>query len=430
MDPHVAAVDQVLTVCQVNPQEQQVFIARERLNRLDDYAEMSAKEITELASKFERRTVVDGRIVIPAKVIKNIQVLCCWARGRERAGQPLLAADFTAASLAEAKETMRLHDEMQQEALSIKPDKFSPNQWTEWSKHFTTYLSHTKGVQYAPLDYVIRTEPPPTAPANMNPRERALYQFPLNGRHFIDDNNTVYRLLCDLLIATPGYVWVEQYDQSQNGRDAWMALVEHYEGGGQREKRKCPALATLRSLHYKNESVFSFEDFSRKLVRAYRDLEGTEEAYTPYNKVQTLLTKIEITLPRVEVAKAHVRSNHRLDIDAAIAYLSTEFAEIFADAMSFRRGRSQINGTSDDHDDGRHVRQRTDDGPTRHPDGTFHFFGVDVTDVSRDFSEQEMSDLGHRGQSYIFQERRNMGFRQGGTRPGRATGQGRGRGRG
>ena len=397
MDPHAATVDQVLTVCQANPQERQVFIARERLNRLDDYVQMSAKEITKLASKFKCRTVADGRIMIPAKVIKNIQVLCFWARVRERAGQPLLAADFTAAALAEAKETMCLRDETQQEALSIKPDKFSPNQWTEWSKHFTTYLSHTKGIQYAPLDYVIRTEPPPTVPANMNQRERALYQFPLNSRHFIDDNNTVYRLLCDLLIGTPSYVWVEQYDRSQNGRDAWMALVEHYEGGGQRKKRKSSALATLRSLHYKNESVFSFEDFSRKLVRAYRDLEGTEEAYTPYNKVQTLLTKIEITLPRIEVAKAHVRSNHRLDINAAIAYLSTEFAEIFADAMSFQHGCSQIQGTSDDRDNGRHVRQRTDDGPTRRPDGTFHFFGVDVTDICRDFSDQEMSDLGPRG---------------------------------
>ena len=188
MDPHAAAVYQVLTVCQANAQERQVFIACERLNRLDDFAQMSVKEITELASKFERRTVADGRIVIPAKVIKNIQVLCFSARERERAGQPLLAGDYTAAALAEAKETMRLRDEAQQEAPSIKPDKFSPNQWTEY---FTTYFSHTKGVQYAPLDYVIRTKPPPTAPANMNQRERALYQFPSNGRHFVDDNNTV-----------------------------------------------------------------------------------------------------------------------------------------------------------------------------------------------------------------------------------------------
>ena len=111
MGPHVVTVDQVLTVCQANPQERQVFIARERLNRLDDYAQMSAKEITELASKFEHRTVADGCIVIPARVIKNIQVLCFWARERERAGQPLLAADFTAAALAEAKETMCLRNE-------------------------------------------------------------------------------------------------------------------------------------------------------------------------------------------------------------------------------------------------------------------------------------------------------------------------------
>ena len=62
----------------------------------------------ELAVKFEKRTVVDGRIIIPAKVIKNIQVLCFWARGRVRAGQPLNANNFNPATMAQAKETMCL----------------------------------------------------------------------------------------------------------------------------------------------------------------------------------------------------------------------------------------------------------------------------------------------------------------------------------
>ncbi len=55
------------------------------------------------------------------------------------------------------------------------------------------------------------------------------------------------------------------------------------------------AVATVKALHYKNESVFSFEDFSRKLIQAYRDLEDTDEEMTEFNKVKTLLEKIQST---------------------------------------------------------------------------------------------------------------------------------------
>ena len=73
-----------------------------------------------------------------------------------------------------------------------------------------------------------------------------------------------------------------------------MALVEHYEGGGQREKRMAAALATIRALHYKSESIFLFEDFSRRLIQAYRNLEGTDKELTEFNKVKTLLTFREL----------------------------------------------------------------------------------------------------------------------------------------
>ena len=179
------------------------------------------------------------------------------------------------------------------------------------------------------------------------------------------------------------------------------------------------ALATIKSLHYKNVSVFLFEDFSRRLVNAYRDLEGTDEDMTSYLKVKTLLEKVEISHPRVEVAKSHVQQNFCNDITGALAYFSVEFAEMFADAVVHKRGRARIHAT--DTSD-RSVRQRLEDGPTRHPDGTFVFYGVDVTDPTRTFSSQEMADLGPRGQAYVFQEREKLN--------GGRSGQGRGLGRG
>ena len=238
----LADVDAALTVCQADPNKRQVFMVRERLNTLSDYAELTSKEVNDLASKFERRTVADGRIVIPAKVLKNIQVFCFWAREKTRAGQPLVAADFDAAELTRSHETT-------QEAPSIKPDKFSEDKWTSWKLQFVTYLSHVQGVQFAPLDYVVRTEPPPGPLATMSQRDRELYRYPLNGRHYNLDNMTVYQLLSDVVAGTSGYTWIRDHDRSQNGWAAWMALVVHYEGGGQREKRMSAALATIKALH-------------------------------------------------------------------------------------------------------------------------------------------------------------------------------------
>ena len=192
-------VNLVLTVCQANQQERNVFIVRERLDSLRDFAELTNRDITELASKLERRTVADGRIILPSKVLKNIQALCFWAREKIRKGEGLNPADFTETELVATKEVMRIREEGQRDAPSIKPDKFDPDKWTSWSKQFVTYLSHVTGQQFSPLDYVVRQEPAPQPLEEMTERDRALYSYPLNGRHFNLDNMTAYRLLSDLL---------------------------------------------------------------------------------------------------------------------------------------------------------------------------------------------------------------------------------------
>jgi hypothetical protein len=419
-------VDQALIVCQATEQERDVLINIERLDSLNDYAELTNRDVTELASKLERRRAADGRVSLPAKVLKNIQALCFWAREKVRKGENPNEEAFTQADLTATKEAMRIREEGLNEAPSIKPDKFDPDRWTSWSKQFVTYLSHVTGQQFAPIDYVLREEPPKTPLEEMTERDRALYTYPLHGRHFSLDNMTAYRLLSDLVNGTSGYTWISEFDRAQNGRAAWFALVEHYEGGGQREKRMSAAVATIKALHYRNESVFPFEDFSRRLIQAYRDLEGTDEEMTEFNKVKTLLEKVQINMPRAEVAKAHVRQHFRQDVHGAIEYLGTEFADMFADAISFKRGRTRGVAAVE-----RPTQRPRTDGtnePNRTPDGITTFYGVDVTDVARTFTSQEMATLGPRGQAYIFQERERLGLARSG-RGGRGT-RGRGAGRG
>ncbi len=72
-------VAQVLTVCGANDAEILALEGRERLDTLDDYADMLKEEGSALAAKLERRTIVTGRVILPTKVIKNVQALCFWA---------------------------------------------------------------------------------------------------------------------------------------------------------------------------------------------------------------------------------------------------------------------------------------------------------------------------------------------------------------
>ena len=436
----VNAVEQALIVCEADAAERQVLMQRERFTSLNDFARMLPRDIDNLAAKLEKRPIAQGRIMLPSKVVKNIQALCYWAQERRRRALPLDPNAFDGEALNNAIDDMTKREAKQTDTQpTIKPGKFNPADWNTWYKQFLTYLSHVQGAQYAPLDYVVRPEPPLIPLATMTQRIKAQYDFPLFGKDFVTDNHTVYRLLSDLVNGTPGFTWISPFDQAQDGRSAWQALTAHYDGGGQKEKRTSSAAATIRALHYKNESVYSFEEFSRGLLEAFRDLDHTEEAFTPYQKVKTLLLKIEVNHPRVEYLKGHVQQNFKHDIDEAVDYLSTQFAELFADAQHYKRARSRHIGLV--HPDPQ--RPRLEEDVSRRPDGTAVYFGVDVTDVSRTFSNQEMSDLGPRGQAYVFQERARLGLSRGrsgggsvGTRTsgtsrgGRSGRSGRGRGRG
>ena len=115
-----------------------------------------------------------------------------------------------------------------------------------------------------------------------------------------------------------------------------------FQHGGQCEKHMSSALATIKSLHYNNELVYSFEEFSWKILQACRDLEGTGEEMTEFLKVKPPLEKVLITQPHAEVAKSYVRQNFWVDIDGAITHLGAEFADMFADAIAYKQGRSGV----------------------------------------------------------------------------------------
>ena len=323
---------------------------------------------------------------------------------------------------------MKLRKDTSDQTSSIKPDKFTPAKWRDFERLFPMYLSGFKGAQHASLEYILRPAIPPDH-VHLEQRVQELYDYPLTGRHFTEDNHATYRLLADLLAGTEGMSWIEAFQSSQNGRAAWIALKSHYDGGGQKEKRVPQAEALIASLFYKNESVFPFEKFSTGLLDAYRELFLAERPVPEYDKVKRMLEKVVITHGRIEVVKHQVRQDFRADFQGALDFLSTQFAEMFPDATFEQPGRRRrFVATADSERQSLSQRPRLDKLVT-HENGASIIHGVDVTEVGRTFSRGEMSTLGPMGQDYIFQERERLGLSRGNNRGGRGRG-GRGRGGG
>ena len=223
-------VSLALTVCGASLVHIVALENREALDELEDYADMTSSDMNALATKMERRTPQQGRAVLPTKVLKNIHALCFWARERIRKGEDLTFGTFDVDALRKAKLEMKLREDTSDKTPTIKPDKFTPAKWRDFSKAFPMYLSGFKGAQYAPLDYIIRpvlTEDDEESLASHNtftigiePRQKDLYNYPVEGRHFTEDNHEVYRLLADLVSGSEGMSWIEEFEMSQNGRAA------------------------------------------------------------------------------------------------------------------------------------------------------------------------------------------------------------------
>jgi hypothetical protein len=74
-----------------------------------------------------------------------------------------------------------------------------------------------------------------------------VYLTPHTGDLFKKDNGMIYDELKALLVNIPAYTWIRAFDCTRNGRQAWFALISHYEGTNEQNRVKDAAYATIRN---------------------------------------------------------------------------------------------------------------------------------------------------------------------------------------
>jgi hypothetical protein len=208
------------------------------------------------------------------------------------------------------------------------PNEFKKNtKWKTFKESLIEYLNALKGKHNIPLAYVIREEEnPPANQVLQTEHHRLITVTPLLGVEFDEDNGRVFDILKSLLINGPAWTWIRAFNNTRNGRQAWISLITHFEGDVQRDRVKDHAYSSIAATrYYGDRKKFSFMIYVTIHQDAYTDLEQYGEIISEEKRVRNLLVGIKDNSPAANAAKGTILATPtlRTSFANAVAHLAT-----------------------------------------------------------------------------------------------------------
>ena len=350
---------------------------------------------------------------------KKLEGFLYWYHDKRRRQQPIIAAEFTLNVMVESMEKYRAQTvEEETEQKELNPGQIETGSgWFGWSERAESALLGMKGCSgQGPLYRVIR-EDRPVGWIPPNDTMRLCYDLPLQGISFDQDNRQVWRLLQRWIIKDPIYNWLKEYESSEDGRGAWLALKSQLEGTAAINARANEARRILGtgqgSASWTSEyGGMSFESYSTKLQHAYTSDEKCYGTVThPHAKVQRLLDGMKPSDKQtlIAIAKSHVQDNLMNDWIGACQYLKAKVDEAFPPRQTHgrKRGYRQVSQTGSSGRGGRFGQGgggQRGRGKARKGDNVFN--GVDISNPNRKFSHKEFNALGEDGRAEVYRRRK------------------------
>jgi hypothetical protein len=433
--PNAEQLDTVFqTIGILDAQTRATIIEREGFLSLEDLATLvNDKDVDEMAKRMAARTLAGGRVDLGTIVIQKLKTLVWWVDDQMKRGITPLAADFTVEVMNQAAIDKRLRKELAEREPTTKDlGKFDPDDFDTYEDAFINLLKQKYGVLKEPLAYVVRPEEVPEEFETAE--ERRMFQLPLEGNAFELDNLTVYRELKTFLINSPGWAWIESFDKSEDGRAAFQAWTDHYNGEGELSKRTAMAKAKLEQIHYKNERILSFEKVTEIMTKCFNTLhKDVDQRYSDRQKVEKLLKAIQCQDAELIASKSVIDQQFPRNFVGACSFFSTQVARVhgpaqleYKNARNRKRGiyavdsRSQRGGRGRGRYGGRGRGGRGRQGGRGDQATTIN--GIDISNPSRSFTRQEWEALGD-GRNIVRQLReRNQSTGRGRGPSGRGGG--------
>ena len=187
------------------------------------------------------------------------------------------------------------------EAIDDEDDKLiAPEPITNTDDFRTTkedidnYLRRKRGANDCPLSYIVRD--------NVNVPmfdlgfgiptydDEMILRAPHIGAVYQQDNAAVWQIMRQVTHGGPAWNWVSTYQRTMDGRSAYFALKEHYQGSSFVARLRAEADKVLETLVYDGRSRnFTFERYCEKLNRAFEDLDEAGERLSEARKIRVFL---------------------------------------------------------------------------------------------------------------------------------------------
>ena len=108
--------------------------------------------------------------------------------------------------------------------------QFSSDDWNGFETGTNDYLSLIQGSRELPLFYTIRDDTDrPVIPSGSSRHIKIYWNALLFGATFNADNLCVRTYLLHRCSKTPGWIRIQQYRATNNGREAWFALSRNHD---------------------------------------------------------------------------------------------------------------------------------------------------------------------------------------------------------
>jgi hypothetical protein len=426
-----ADIHAVLSICGIVTKAHRTsIIVNEGFTSLADFGLLSKKDVYEMVKRMGSHTAVAGHVYVGTLQVKKLQALCYWVCDQQKHGQALDHEDWDNEMMASTIERMHIDKERETGAISVSDlGKFDPEEFETGETAFLNLLSQTRGMQGESLKYVAREAVMPAVFAD--DAKRRMYQLPLTGGAFEEDNKQMFLLLKSYLINMPGWTLIESFNAMENGRGAFLAWATHYNGQGELSKRTAMAKAKIKNLFYKNERSLTFKKVMEILLKLFSILDkDPDERLSECQKVEKLLSCIQTQDMEMVAQKSIIASQYPNDFSGACNYFSAEVSCLHAGAQlenskyKNKRNISAMQGSGGRRDGGRgrgrgHFGDRS--GPGGYGNGGrsggrgncngsgTKINGVDVSDPTRSFTSEEWEQLAwNGGHQYVTQARERM----------------------
>ena len=260
------------------------------------------KDLDDDLKMFSSLTAMQGQIRLLPGVKKRIKAFIQWVRDQIRLGKDPANRAFPVADSASLMRRYTTHDKYIKKSATLtdaaKPVMFTNEvKWNDWAPSFRNYLRTIPGRDGVPLSYITRVSEEINPTPNPDFIDDYVAMATLNGEAFVIDSSEVHTLIIKYIAGNnAAEAKVQPHISTTNGRLAWNALVDHYEGVGVHSINILKADDVFDTLYYIGEKKphMWWDEFERQLTEAFLAYDKKEGrvVYSNEMKLRILIKKI------------------------------------------------------------------------------------------------------------------------------------------